>query len=170
MTALQHQQMLAQTKFFAISSAFGLKVAAVAETRNRNTYDPPACHPSKSARQWLVNGQTLEHWVFAPHRPGPWPHYRRAPRSNGRDFPPSNLFCWPHGIARECSGSGRPDAAPQIAEADGRQQYRSPSILRALQLGFHSTGRAIVSAAGEHIRWHPAGFRAYYDFDITAAA
>jgi hypothetical protein len=49
MTALQHQQLLAQTRFSAINSALGLKIAAIANTRNRNTCAPVRPNPSKSA-------------------------------------------------------------------------------------------------------------------------
>jgi len=37
MTALERQQLLAQTKVSTINSALGLKIAGMANTRNRNT-------------------------------------------------------------------------------------------------------------------------------------
>jgi hypothetical protein len=37
MPTLQHHYLLAQTKVSAISSAFGLKIAAMAKTSSRNT-------------------------------------------------------------------------------------------------------------------------------------
>jgi hypothetical protein len=41
MPPLQHNQLLPQTRFSAISSAFGLKIAAIAKISNRNTCAPP---------------------------------------------------------------------------------------------------------------------------------
>ena len=59
MTALQHQQLLAQTKVSAINSALGLKIAAKANPRNRNTCAPAYPNPCKRTCPATCQRQTL---------------------------------------------------------------------------------------------------------------
>ena len=55
MPPLQNNQLLRRQRFSAISSAFGLKIAAMAKISNRDTCAPAAFIPERAQRWRFVN-------------------------------------------------------------------------------------------------------------------